>query len=195
MLKTLRQQHQNRAFWDLLRLIRDDPRIYVIDRILRQNEMNRLIASCDSLVSLHRSEGFGFSIAEAMYLGKPVVATNYSGNVDFTLDDNSCLVDYQLIPVQQGEYLFPEGQLWAEPNIETSAVQMRRLVEDPELRVRLGAAGSAFIRQQHSPRLIGERYAHRIQQILSARRLLTSSDLNVAGPPWSPASPKLGLLQ
>ncbi|MGH9655742.1 MAG: glycosyltransferase, partial [Bryobacteraceae bacterium] len=140
----------------------------------RRPELHELMAACDSFVSLHRSEGFGLGIAEAMYLAKPVIATNYSGNVDFTKPDNSCLVDYRLVPVQEGEYLFPEGQVWADPNLEQAAAYMRRLAEDREYANEIGSNAAAFIRRQHSARATGARYARRLKQITAARAMLAA---------------------
>ena len=175
VLKTICHAHQRREFWDFLRSVGDDQRIYVIDRVLRNQEMRELISSCDSLVSLHRSEGFGLGIAEAMYLGKPVIVTNYSGNRDFTCSGNSCLVDYKLVPVKPGEYTFPEGQVWADPDIGQAAAYMRRLVEEIEYGNQLGRAAAKSIRRQLNPKIIGARYAKRLKQILSARDLLAAS--------------------
>lgn len=168
VIKTIRHARHKREFWDLLRAVGDDRRIFLVDRLLRQEEMRELIASCDSFVSLHRSEGFGFGMAEAMYLGKPVIATNYSGNVDFTKSDNSCLVNYRLVPVKAGEYLFPEGQVWAEPSIEDAAKYMRLLVDDRDYARRLGSAAADFIRREHSTKAVGARYAKRLEQINSS---------------------------
>ena len=89
-----------------------------------------LQASCDCYVSLHRSEGLGLGMAECMLLGKPVVATAYSGNLAFMDADNSCLVDYSLIPVREGEYPAWQDQHWAEPDIEQAAAYLRRLADD-----------------------------------------------------------------
>ncbi|HEX7360781.1 MAG TPA: glycosyltransferase [Bryobacteraceae bacterium] len=174
VIKTIRHPHHERQFWELLRAIGGDRRIYLIDRVLRRPELHELMAACDSFVSLHRSEGFGLGIAEAMYLGKPVIATNYSGNVDFTKPDNSCLVDYRLVPVQEGEYLFPEGQVWADPNLDQAAAYMRRLAEDREYANEIGSNAAAFIRQQHSARATGARYARRLKQITAARAMLAA---------------------
>ena len=194
VLKTIRHPQHTRAFWDLLCSIDDDPRIFVIDRVLRQSEMRGLIASCDSLVSLHRSEGFGLGIAEAMYLGKPVVVTNYSGNVDFTREDNSCLVDYQLVPVKPGEYVSPDGQVWAEANIATAARHLRRLVDDREFGAQLGLAAAQFMRKHHSPLGVGKRYASRLQQIISTRHQLGSFPETGELEGNRPAPPGRGLL-
>jgi glycosyltransferase involved in cell wall biosynthesis len=169
VIKTIRHSQHRHEFWDLLRAIGDDRRIFLIDRMLRQPEMRELIASCDSFVSLHRSEGFGFGIAEAMYLGKPVIATNYSGNLDFTKKDNSCLVDYRLVSVKAAEYQFPEGQVWADPNIDEAARYMRLLVNDTDYAERLGRAASDFIRRQHSCEAVGRRFLERLEQICSGK--------------------------
>ncbi|MFZ0593214.1 MAG: glycosyltransferase family 4 protein [Bryobacteraceae bacterium] len=171
VIKTIRHSHHKREFWDLLRAIGDDRRIFLLDRLLRQEEMRELMASCDCFVSLHRSEGFGFGMAEAMYLGKPVIATNYSGNLDFTKKDNSCLVDYRLVPVKAGEYLFPEGQVWADPSVDDAARYMRLLVDDRDYARRLGSAAADFIRRQHSANAVGARYAKRLEQINSSLAL------------------------
>ncbi len=175
VLKTICHAHQRREFWDFLRSVGDDRRIYVIDRVLRSQEMRELISCCDSLVSLHRSEGFGLGIAEAMYLGKPVIVTNYSGNRDFTCSGNSCLVDYKLVPVKPGEYIFPEGQVWADPDIGQAAAYMRRLMDEREYGNQLGRAAAKSIRRQLNPKIIGARYAKRLKQIIAARDLLAPS--------------------
>src|SRR5436305_7216483 len=73
----------------------------VIDEILPRDEANGLLAACDCYVSLHRSEGLGLTLAEAMLLGKPVIATNYSGNLDFMTPATSRLVDYRLVPLKR----------------------------------------------------------------------------------------------
>ena len=79
------------------------------------SELNGLMAACDCYVSLHRSEGFGLTMAEAMAIGKPVIGTGYSGNVDFMNAENSYLVDYEIGRVgPECEIYPPEGE-WAEP--------------------------------------------------------------------------------
>jgi len=93
----------------------------IIDTILKDNEIKNLVRCCDSFVSLHRSEGFGKGMAEAMFFGKPVIATNYSGNLNFMNSSNSCLVNYNLISVKEGSYPYAQNQVWAEPDIEHAA--------------------------------------------------------------------------
>ena len=99
-------------------------RIVVIDRLLSEIEIKSLVWCCDCFLSLHRSEGFGFGLSSAMFLGKPVVATGYSGNLDFMTTENSCLVRHTMIPVPKGAYPFWEGQVWAEPDINDAVDKM-----------------------------------------------------------------------
>ncbi|MFO1413384.1 MAG: glycosyltransferase family 4 protein [Burkholderiales bacterium] len=152
-----------RAFLDAI----GDPgdAVILLDRVMTDHEVRSLVAVCDCFVSLHRSEGFGRGLAEAMYCGKPVIATGYSGNMDFTHEDNSLLVDYTLVPVREGEYPFPEGQIWAEPDTAQAAEHMQRLVADRALGGRIGARAADYIRTHHSFRAIGERYHRRLLKI------------------------------
>ncbi len=130
----------------------------LIEDELSDEELVDLFTCADSYVSLHRSEGFGFGIAEAMALGKPVIATAYSGNVDFATAENSCQVGYRVTEITSEDHLFDEGAsevyrigaLWAEPNLTQAARWMRLLAEDPLLRTRIGDAGRATIRGGYS---------------------------------------------
>ena len=103
VLKSIGGDQYPNEFSKLNEAIRADSRINFIDAIYSPEEIVGLMSVCDSFVSLHRSEGIGLSIAQSMLLGKPVIATGYSGNIDFTRSDNSCLVDYKLIEVGEGE--------------------------------------------------------------------------------------------
>jgi len=144
---------------------KNDPRIILIDEAFRSDEIIGLMQNCDSFISLHRSEGIGLGLAQSMLLGKPVIATAYSGNMDFTLEDNSCLVKYDLIQVGENEYPFAEGQVWANPDVDHAAWYMRRLVEDEGYRKSLAARGQSFIRDQHNCAVIGERYLGRLREL------------------------------
>ncbi|MCA1832482.1 MAG: glycosyltransferase family 4 protein [Actinobacteria bacterium] len=90
-----------------------------------------LMASCDCYVSLHRAEGQGLTLAEAMAAGKPVIATAYSGNVDFMTERNSYLVPYDLVPVPAGCAPYPTSARWAEPDIDVAAEVMRQVYANP----------------------------------------------------------------
>lgn len=140
----------------LLELAGSDPRILFRDEIIPRRHLAALQRCCDAFVSLHRSEGFGLHLAENMALGKPVIATNWSGNIDFMTPKNSCLIDYSLMPVAANAYPFWEGQRWAEPDISCAAVHMRRLVSDQAWAAKLGLAARSSVTQQLDP----ERIAH-----------------------------------
>lgn len=99
-----------------------------------------LMRCCDIFISLHRAEGFGLALAEAMMLGKAVIATGYSGNMEFMNQDNSILVDYELIPVESSnnEYRMTPNALWAEPKLDMAASKIRCLAQDVSLRHEMG---------------------------------------------------------
>jgi glycosyltransferase involved in cell wall biosynthesis len=142
-------------------------RVHVIDRGLTDTETQNLIRCCDCIVSLHRSEGFGRCLAEAMWLGKPVIATGYSGNMVFMNSDVACLVNFRLVPVGEGEYPFWEDQVWADPDANEAGVWMTRLVDHPALGRALGDQASRHIRQHFSHRAVGLRYLDRLKSLRS----------------------------
>ena len=145
-------------------------RVIIIDETLTNNEIKNLIRCCDCFVSLHRSEGFGRGMAEAMYLGNPVIATGYSGNMDFMNNENSCLVDFKLVPVLDGQYPHGKGQVWADPDIDHAAWYMNKVLVDRDYGRRLGGIGSRHIRQFFSYRAIGLRYQNLIERIMAKRQ-------------------------
>ncbi len=109
---------------------RDDPDIILIERIMTREETLATIAACDALVSLHRSEGLGLLVAEAMAVGTPVIATDYSATTELVDPSTGWPVDARLVPVEEGQYAFHHGQVWADPDIGHAAWQMRRVVLD-----------------------------------------------------------------
>lgn len=116
--------------------------VRILDRRMTRQEVWGLIRLADLLLSLHRAEGYGLALAEAMALARPVVATAWSGNMDFMDDQCAMLVGHALVPAadDRGTYSLP-GALWAEPEIGKAAEALGRLAADPALRLRLGAAG------------------------------------------------------
>lgn len=134
----------------LQRSVSDDRRIEIRDGFLTREEMFGLQNASDAFISLHRSEGFGMGLAECMYLGKPVIATGYSGNMDFMDASNSMPVDYRLISLHRGDYPYWQGQQWAEPDIQHAARLMRQVFDEQEFARRLGAKAAASIRRTHS---------------------------------------------
>lgn len=130
----------------------------LVNAELPRSDMDGLLERTDVYVSLHRSEGFGLGLAEAMYLGKPVIATAYSGNMDFTGPGDSCLVGYSMKRVTEGDhrhYLpatinYRPGLVWADPDIALAARWMRLLYERPDLRREIGARAAVTIREGYA---------------------------------------------
>jgi len=141
-----------------------DSRIVLLDAQFTNERMRGLLSLADCYVSLHRSEGLGLGLAESMYLGKPVIGTAYSGNLEFMNPSNSALVSYELIPVREGEYPFAHQQVWADPNIEEAANYMQRMLSDPGYSSALGKAAAHYIREHHSYAQMG----HAMQARLAA---------------------------
>jgi len=165
VIKVMNGDTRHPRWQDMRDMIADDPRVFIFNKTMERDEVLGLVDACDCFVSLHRSEGFGFGPAEAMYLGKPVVVTNYSGNTDFTLADNSCLVDYRLVPVIEGQYVFARDQVWAEPDVEHAVWYMRKLASAKSYGTELGKKAAAFIRENHNPSKIGSLYLKRLREL------------------------------
>jgi hypothetical protein len=150
--------------------VAEHPDIEIVDRYLSPPENNTLTALCDCYVSLHRAEGLGLVMAEAMALGKPVIATGYSGNLDFMTDSNSLLVRHRLVPVGPAAGPYPEEGEWADPDIEHASVLMREVFDDPEAARELGAQAAEDIRRTHSREAAGEILRSRLEEIWSTAR-------------------------
>ena len=122
--------------------------IILINQDLTDGEQYSLINCCDVYVSLHRGEGLGLGMMEAMYMAKPVIATNYGGNTDFTTPDTALMVDYKMVKPQEIDIdAYKYVEKWPEPNIKTAARHMRALYNNPKLRKQIGTAGQNFIKQ------------------------------------------------
>lgn len=145
--------------------IQGSKNIYLITDFMSRNEVNALINSVDCFVSLHRSEGFGLGLAEAMYLGKPVIGTNWSGNTDFMNEENSCVVDYSLIKVGNDYGPYKADQVWADPDIEQAAYHMRKIVTDREWRETIAMKGQETIRGSFSPEVVGGMVKKRLTKL------------------------------
>lgn len=158
------------AIWqEVDAIVARDSRIILIDETLQYDELLRLKKGSDTYLSLHRSEGWGFGMIEAMNLGVPVLATGYSGNMDFCAPDTCWLVDYSLTEVGPKEYIFVRpGQHWADPDIEDAARQMRALYGSPQERAARTARAAERVRREFSHDAIAARYAARLKQILDA---------------------------
>lgn len=151
LIKTSHGHRHPEQLQALLRAAAEDARIVVRDDLIAPAHVAALQRCCDAFVSLHRSEGLGLGMAECMAIGKPVIATAWSGNLDFMSADNSMLIDAHLIPVQPGNYVGDLDARWAEPDIAQAAQAMRRLRDQPEFAQALGARARGQVLATLSP--------------------------------------------
>jgi glycosyltransferase involved in cell wall biosynthesis len=128
-----------------------------------------LIASIDCYVSLHRSEGFGLGMAEAMALEKPVIATDYSGNCEFVTESTGYPIPFTLTPVWPHEYVHTEGQVWADPDEDACAAAMRHVVDYPAEAASRARAGRAFVEDRYGAINVGRLATERLDAIRLSR--------------------------
>jgi glycosyltransferase involved in cell wall biosynthesis len=154
----------NDALWrECLRKAANDRRIQIIDNVLDHGHYYQLLRNCDAVISLHRAEGFGRLMAEAMAMGIPVISSRYSGNLDFMTENNSWLIDGELVDVLPGDYPFHQGQRWLEPNVQKAARALRECAADEAKRRQRAAAGQHDIRQKYNPEFCGAAYLKLLQ--------------------------------
>jgi glycosyltransferase involved in cell wall biosynthesis len=170
--------------------VADRPDIHLIEEKVPVEVKDAMIASCDCYVSLHRSEGLGLTMAEAMYFGRPVIATAYSGNLDFMTGDNSCLVPYKTIEIGDDAPPYPAHGEWAEPDLEYAARMMQKVYEDPDLAAKLGRRGAADIRRTHSLAASCELIEARVAEV--RRERLIERLLHPSVAPERPYAPPSG---
>ena len=135
----------------LAKAVAERPEIHLIEDNIPAAAKNAMVASCDCYASLHRSEGLGLTMAEAMYFGKPVIGTAYSGNLDFMTAQNSFLVPTRGVRIGPDAEPSPADGEWAEPDLDHAAELMRSVFHDREAREERGRRGATDIRLTHSP--------------------------------------------
>jgi hypothetical protein len=170
VLKTLggeRHAHEHAA---VLAAAAAHPRITVLDGHMPAADKNALIRELDCYVSLHRSEGFGLTIAEAMLLGTPVVTTAYGGPMDFATPFNAALVDHRLVAIGPGQDPYPADGEWAEPDLGHAAAQMRAVRADPDGARRRADRARADVAARHAPAVAGRAMAERLAAALRVPR-------------------------
>ena len=165
----LKLSRGNRRIRDALAAEAADERVLVVDRVFGRGELNALVEASDCYVSLHRSEGFGLTMAEAMALGKPVIATAYSANMDFMNAGNGFLVRYDLVRLDRDYGPYPRGGVWADPSVEHASELMRGVYENPAMAAEVAARGRREIWDSLSPDAIGREIVRRLDVI--GRRL------------------------
>lgn len=141
--------------------------VKLIEAVFSRDDTLAFLAAADAVVSLHRSEGLGLPLAEAMLLGKPAVGTGYSGNLDFMTPTNSYLVDYSRVPIAEDDPPYARGMVWAEPSVEHAAALMRRIAADPEAAKALGMRAKTEVTATLSVAVAGRRMRDRLAEIAS----------------------------
>lgn len=144
--------------------VADRPEIQLIESTVSKQMKNAMIAGCDCYVSLHRSEGLGLTMGEAMYFGRPVIATAYSGNLDFMTAENSYLVPHSMAEIGPDAAPYPADKEWAEPDLDRAAELMREVFENPQAAAERGRRAADDIRRTHSLEAAGETIKARIAQ-------------------------------
>jgi glycosyltransferase involved in cell wall biosynthesis len=142
--------------------------VILVDQLMTRAQAYGLIEMCDCFVSLHRSEGFGLGLAEAMLMAKPVIATGYSGNLDFMNRDNSFLVDYERVEIKEDRPIYTRGNFWAEPSIEQAAGYMREVYEHREEARARARRNQVETQSLLSLEAAGKRMRARLDQIAGA---------------------------
>ncbi|MCF3623132.1 glycosyltransferase [Planktothrix agardhii] len=144
----------------------DCPSIRFIDGNLKREETNALVYNCDCYVSLHRAEGFGLTMAEAMFYAKPVIATAYSSNLDFMNVNNSFLVKYKLVTTTEAHLPYPAGSIWADPDIDHAASLMRYVFDNQQAARDVGARASREIKSLLGTQTVGHKIRSRLEYIM-----------------------------
>jgi glycosyltransferase involved in cell wall biosynthesis len=144
---------------------RETPGIVILNETLSRADVYGLQASCDAFISLHRSEGFGFAVAECMYLGKPVIATDWSATREFVTEENGYPVRAQVVELTENHGPYFKGSVWADPDLDDAAACLQRCAGNRAESARLAARGQATIEERFSPAVIGARYQKRLQAL------------------------------
>lgn len=166
MTAVLGEANANKRLTEILDLISLDERVILIDQTLPYADLLALKAACDCYVSLHRSEGWGFGALEAMQLGLPVIATAFSGNLEFCTPETAFNVPYRPLYLKPNDYIFVQpGDFWADPDEAVAASMMQAVVNDPQAAKAKGAAGKAFVGSTFSQHAVGLRYEARLAEI------------------------------
>jgi glycosyltransferase involved in cell wall biosynthesis len=179
VLKTMNGSFRPQAVDELRWRIADRPDIQLIDQHVDTRAYAALIERCDCYVSLHRAEGFGLTLAEAMALGKPAIATGYSGNLEFMTPTNSYLVGYAPTHVGPNVEMYPAHGTWAEPDLDHAAELMRRVWAHPEEARATGERARSDVVERLSPKAVGAIARRRLEglaaQPSAASKASTSS--------------------
>jgi hypothetical protein len=164
LLKTINARFRAKAYDELRARAGGHPDVEVVDEFVGGDQRSALLARADCYVSLHRSEGFGLPLAEAMALGTPVIATGYSGNLDFTTPFNSYLVDWAPTKVGPGNEIYPDLGNWAEPDLDHAAALMRHVRAHQEEAAERATRARREVHEWYAPETVGAIARARLQE-------------------------------
>jgi glycosyltransferase involved in cell wall biosynthesis len=165
VIKTLNGALDAPAADRLRKIAAADARIVLVDRTLTRRQMTDLTASCDCVLSLHRSEGFGLLIAEAMMLGRPVIATDYGATAELLTPATGFPVAFRMVPVGESEYPFARGQRWADPDVAHAAWHMRTVRNDPATRTARTQAARRLMAARHGTAPVAALQCNRLREL------------------------------
>lgn len=177
VIKSHNGKNHSDKFEKLKALASSDNRIIWIDEKFPGDKRFELIDMCDCYISLHRSEGLGLTMAEALILGKPTIGTGYSGNLDFMKSSNSYLCSYELVKVGKGIPPFPEQGLWAEVDVDEAANLMKHVYDNPKEAKVKAIKGQEELIKKYSPIKVGKELKARLQEIKPKNKRLMPFDL------------------
>lgn len=172
VIKFANAHHYPQHREELNNLVADLPNVILIEGHIPKAEVYGLIANCDCYVSLHRAEGFGLTMAEAMYYGKPVIATAYSSNLDFMNVGNSFLVSYDLIETTEDYGAYPKGSIWADADVDHAAYLMRYVYDNYQESKQVGEKAARDIKTSLSPQTVGKKIKNRLEYIMTQKSRL-----------------------
>jgi glycosyltransferase involved in cell wall biosynthesis len=179
MIKTFPPRRFSADYHWLQARVAEDPRIHLVVGHLDRDALLRLYGCCDVFISLHRSEGFGRGLAEALQLGLHVIATDFGGNTDFCKGPLAHPVNFHRVPIPRGAYPCAAGHQWAEPDGHHAVMLMRKLAQQLLNQAESPACSSpetrCFYRSQFSSEVVGNRYRERLQQLWSDRHQIAQS--------------------
>lgn len=176
VIKTSTGQNYQSIRKELRDRIKDNKNIILIEEVLLREKLDGLMEICDVYISLHRSEGFGLTMAEAMFLAKPVIGTAYSANIEYMNAENSFPIPYTLIPTANNYIYSDLENVWANPDVERTATIMSKLYNDAELRKTIGLKAQKYVKEHLSPVTIGTRIKERIDFLYETKIPLLQQD-------------------
>lgn len=170
IIKCMRPDPNNDEWRQILEAASRDSRLIVIDEMLSKDDVMELYGCCDCFVSLHRAEGFGRGIAEALTLNLDVIATGYGGNVEFCEAANASLIRYQLVSLEPDDYVEAGNNYWAEPDLDAAANAMRSVALKRSARSTADDSSDykTALEALFSPTVIGNRYRTRLEMLATA---------------------------